>query len=63
MRKKLLTLTIIAGSLFLGACAEDSTMDELLQEDIELNETGDPDDDDPDDTGNPGSGVNGGNGG
>lgn len=48
MRKKLLTLTIIASSLAFGACTEDSTMDELLKEDIELNETGDPDDDDED---------------
>lgn len=58
MRKKLLTLTIIAGSLLLGACAEDSTMDELI-DDVELNDTTEPDEDD--DTNPPaGGGVNGG---
>lgn len=55
MRKKLLTLTIIASSFAFGACSEDSTMDELIQ-DVELNETGDPDGDgnDEDDPNNNG---------
>lgn len=54
MNKKLLTLLIVIGGLTLGACQEDPTMDELIQ-DTELNTTLDPDDDDDDDGGTPGT--------
>lgn len=47
MRKKLFTVMIIAGALTLGACAEDETMDNLIN-DVELNQTTDPGDDDDD---------------
>jgi hypothetical protein len=42
MKRKLFTLLIVAGGLALGACQEDATMDELIQ-DTELNTTMDPD--------------------
>ncbi len=38
MKRKLLTLLIVIGGLTLGACQEDATMDELIQ-DTELNAT------------------------
>ena len=44
MRKKLFTAMTIVTALALGACAEDATMDELI-DDIELNQTTDPEDD------------------
>ncbi len=54
MRKRFLTAMVIVSALSLGACTEDATMDELI-EDIELNQTTDPDDDaDPGDSGQPG---------
>lgn len=47
MRRKLLTGLVVLSALSLGACKEDTTMDEMM-EDIELNQTTDPDvDDDP----------------
>ncbi|WP_421762621.1 hypothetical protein [Ekhidna sp.] len=45
MKRKLFTALIIAGALSFTACQEDAAMDELV-EDIELNQTLDPDDDD-----------------
>jgi predicted small secreted protein len=51
MRRKLLAALVVVSALSLGACTEDATMDELI-EDIELNQTTDPDDDD--DGGSPG---------
>ncbi len=47
MRKKILTMMVIVSALTLGACADENAIDEMLQEDIQLNQTGDPDDDDP----------------
>ena len=53
MRRKFLTIMVILCVFALGACTEDATMDELIN-DIELNQTGDPDDDDePAGTGKP----------
>lgn len=53
MKRKLLTLLIVAGAFVFGACQEDPTMDELIQ-DTELNanidgngDGTDPDDDTP----------------
>ncbi len=51
MRRKILTMMVIASALTLGACAEEDGIDEMLQEDIQLNQTTDPGDDpckDPD---------------
>lgn len=45
MRKKFLTLMIVAGALTLGACEEQDGIDKMLNEDIELNQNTDPDDD------------------
>ena len=46
MRKRVLTALIVVSAFALGACQEDATMDELI-DDIELNATAaDPDDDD-----------------
>lgn len=42
MRRKFLTLMVVVSALSLGACTEDAAMDELI-EDIELNQTTDPD--------------------
>lgn len=44
MKRKILTLLVVVGGLALGACQEDATMDELIQ-DTELNGTLDPDPD------------------
>ena len=53
MKRKLLTALVITGGLFLTACQEDPTMDELIQ-DTELNDTMNTGDDDKDeDGGNP----------
>jgi hypothetical protein len=49
MKRRILTLLVVIGGLALGACQEDSTMDELIQ-DTELNTTLDPDDDPADTT-------------
>ena len=51
MRKKILAMVVIS-AFALGACQEDATMDELI-EDIELNQTTDPNDqEDPPPSGN-----------
>ncbi|MEQ9302738.1 MAG: hypothetical protein RJQ14_02390 [Marinoscillum sp.] len=44
MKRKLFTALVIAGALSLTACQEDAAMEELV-DDIELNQTSDPDDD------------------
>lgn len=56
MKRKLLTLLIVIGGLTLGACQEDATMDELIQ-DTELNTTLDPDDDQTDPPGGTDTGT------
>ncbi|MEO1257126.1 MAG: hypothetical protein AAFY41_19920 [Bacteroidota bacterium] len=53
MKRKFLATLVVVGSLALGACSDDPTMEELI-EDTELNTIDDPSDDDDSDA--PGGG-------